>query len=411
MTIDSAGERLNSAAADRAEFRLALDIGTEYVKALVVVCGERPEVLGVGRVRQRHGHMEGGAIADIGGVVDACRAAIEEACVMAGVRPKGCVTGLAGEFVVGAVVVERSRRALASKSLKEGELRALARRAQRRAVKEAQSMLAKHSGLGRIGIAPVSTQIVQVKIDGYRVTSPLEFRGRHVELHVFTTYAPLVHVGAIKSVVRRLGLRLEGLVADPWAVADAAVPPAERELGGIVVDIGGGSTDLALLKQGAVQGTQMIAIGGRAFTKGLAERLGLDFQEAETLKLEYADGVLGSAQAARVREALQDDLQVLADALGMALDAWTSADGQAPPPRVYLCGGGSGLPGVSDLFTRGPLAERFGRRVLVRSLSPRDVTGMDDPRSLLSSARDVTPKCLARHAVRLGVAWPAGEGR
>ena len=59
MTIDSAGERLNSAAADRAEFRLALDIGTEYVKALVVVCGERPEVLGVGRVRQRHGHMEG----------------------------------------------------------------------------------------------------------------------------------------------------------------------------------------------------------------------------------------------------------------------------------------------------------------------------------------------------------------
>jgi len=106
MTIDSAGERLNSAAADRAEFRLALDIGTEYVKALVVVCGERPEVLGVGRVRQRHGHMEGGAIADIGGVVDACRAAIEEACVMAGVRPKGCVTGLAGEFVVGAVVVE-----------------------------------------------------------------------------------------------------------------------------------------------------------------------------------------------------------------------------------------------------------------------------------------------------------------
>ena len=85
-----------------APVRIALDIGTEYVKAVYVELADMgPRVLGVGRARQDYANMEGGAVADIGGVTACCREALEQGAVIAGVKAKDVVLGIAGQFVHG----------------------------------------------------------------------------------------------------------------------------------------------------------------------------------------------------------------------------------------------------------------------------------------------------------------------
>ena len=75
------------------------------------------------------------------------------------------------------------------------------------------------------------------------------------------------------------------MIAEPYAVATCLDPGELGDAGAVFVDIGGGTTDVALVRGGGIAGTKMLALGGRAFTKGLAERLGVSFAEAERAKL------------------------------------------------------------------------------------------------------------------------------
>ena len=74
--------------------------------------------------------------------------------------------------------------------------------------------------------------------------------------------------GALQSVAHRLGLQLLGVIAEPYAVATCLDPGELGDAGAVFVDIGGGTTDVALVRHGGIAGTKMLALGGRAFTKG-----------------------------------------------------------------------------------------------------------------------------------------------
>ena len=78
------------------------------------------------------------------------------------------------------------------------------------------------------------------------------------------------------------------MIAEPYAVATCLDPGELGDAGAVFVDIGGGTTDVALVRHGGIAGTKMLALGGRAFTKGLAERFALSFSRAEALKLAAA---------------------------------------------------------------------------------------------------------------------------
>ena len=130
-------------------------------------------------------------------------------------------------------------------------------------------------------------------IDGYALTNPVGFQGRHVKIGIFNAFAPLVHLGALQSVASQLDLELLEIVAEPYAVARVLGSDQIRQAGALFVDVGGGTTDVALVRQGGIEGTRMFALGGRAFTKSLADRLDLPFPRAEALKVDYARGAAG----------------------------------------------------------------------------------------------------------------------
>src|SRR5690625_2860265 len=121
MTSPRKGKKRKNAQATR----LALDIGTEYTKALVVSVHKKPALLGMGRARQTAGDMRDGAVARIAGVAACCAEAIEEAYTSAGYKPIEVVLGLAGEFVQGTVTEIQLPRRRPKRRIRETEFRSM----------------------------------------------------------------------------------------------------------------------------------------------------------------------------------------------------------------------------------------------------------------------------------------------
>jgi cell division protein FtsA len=380
----------------------ALDIGTEFVKVLVVR-REGPDgvVLGVGREPQPPSAMSGGAIADIESAIQACNRALEAAEDMAGTVPGQVVVGVAGELVKGfssSIAYPRDRP---ESRIKSSELRNMLQLVQRRALREAQHLLELERSYGDLEARLVHSAITNVRIDGYPITNPIGFQGKNLEVTVFNTFAPMTQVGAIESVIRELDLELAAAVAQPYALARACASDDAWEQGGIFVDIGGGTTDVALLRDGGVEGTRMFNLGGRAFTRRLALSMGLSYEEAEARKLRHSEGLLPPEHELQVRRLMEADMGVLLQ--GLALCLKDLAHGERLPSNIYLCGGGSLLPELMDELRKNAWAEGlpFSREPEARLLMPGDARSLTDSTGQLTSPQDIGPMGLANHALRV----------
>lgn len=262
---------------------IALDIGTEFVKALIFIVNDEgaAEVVGVGRQRQRLSDMQGGTVTDIHGVIGNCEAALERAAEQAGFLPEQVIMGIAGELVKGATTTIKYVRPEPLQKISSEELHEILEKVQRRAHERARAMLAWETGHSEIDVRLVNAAIVDVRIDGYKVTNPLGFQGREVMVGIYSAFAPIVHLGALQTIAEELELDLLSVAAEPYAVARVTGPNESSEFSAIFVDIGGGTTDIAIVNNGGLVGTKMFAIGGRAFTKRIMNSSSLSFQAAE----------------------------------------------------------------------------------------------------------------------------------
>jgi cell division protein FtsA len=380
----------------------ALDVGTEFAKALVFEIDDSGHgtVRGVGRKRQGLSHMQSGTVADIAAVVDNCSVALQEAEEMAGFRPSQVVIGIAGELVKGFTTTHSQERKRPDVPITEAELQRLIDGVQREALREAERSITWETGLPHVDVRLVHAAVTGAAIDGYTLTNPVGFQGRHVRIGIFNAFAPLVHLGALQSVASQLDLELLEIVAEPYAVARVLGNDQIRQAGALFVDVGGGTTDVALVRQGGIEGTRMFALGGRAFTKSLADKLDLPFPRAEALKVDYARG-LEVDRRDEVASIVADDVEVWAAGVELVMEELSAGD--LLPGRVYLCGGGSRLPEVREALG----SERFWKRLPfarppeVTVMSPDQVESIEDATDLLVDQQDVTPLGLAYQAIEL----------
>ncbi len=396
---------------------VALDVGTEFAKALVVAVTPVEDgrfvgiVRGAGRRRQGLTHMQSGTVSDIDAVVANCARALDDARQMAGLHPNAAVIGIAGELVKGATVSRTVRRDDPRAAMTEDELWRIVQHVQADALVEVESTISWESGVERLDVRLVHAAVVELKIDGYPVSNPIGFTGAQLELAVFNAFAPMVHLGALQSVATALGLELLGVIAEPYAVATCLDPGEMGDAGAVFIDVGGGTTDVALVRRGGIAGTKMLALGGRAFTKGLVERFTISFPRAEALKVAVGetDELPESIDRTALETALRDDATVWLG--GVELMIRDLAEGELLPGRVFLCGGGAQLPQIGEALAGDGWWQRlpFARRPEVRALSPTDVAGVRDASGELTTRQDVTPMALAHQALILDASASAAE--
>lgn len=401
-----------------ADSGVALDIGTAFVKALIFqVKEDKAYIVGTGRAAQTLTDMTGGAVSDIHGVIKNCETALEAAAEQAGFLPTQTIMGIAGELVKGTKTTVHHTREEPKAKIDLAELKEMISLVQRRAFEGARTALAEETGHDAIDVRLVHAAVVDVRIDGYKVANPLGFQGREVEIGVFNVFAPIVHLGALQTIADELDLDLLSIVAEPYAVARAMGPEAGTEFSAIFIDIGGGTSDIAVVRNGGIEGTKMFALGGRAFTKRLATVLGTNFTEAEQVKLAYATGNLSDSREVKVGKALADDATVWLAGVELTLGEFANPSSAETgldllPGRILLCGGGSGLPEILKLLKTKEWSGHlpFARQPTIHYLQPKDVARVIDETGHLKDPSDVTPMALANLAIELVGEEPVMEG-
>jgi cell division protein FtsA len=387
--------------ADYENYYTALDIGTEYIKALVVKReGRNGVVLGASRERQAYADMQSGVPSDIQGIIESCDRAMSQAEDMCDTIPGQAVIGIAGEQVKGFSTSVNVPRPNPNLKINESELLQTLQLVEKRALREAQHAMSLELGVPDVSVKLINSAITSVRIDGFAVQNPIDFQGQQMVVTVFNTFAPLTHVGALQTIATELDLELVATVAEPYAMARCAATDEVYDFGGIFIDIGGGTTDVALVRNGGIEGTRMFPIGGRVFTKKLAARFGISFADAEAVKLRHSKGELQPAHEEKVHDVLAGDAEVLV--AGVAITLHEMARGDRLPTAIYLAGGGSALPEVRDQLQAVAWAEKlpFARTPTVTVLRPVDIRGIYDSTGLLLDQQDITPMGLAFHAIQ-----------
>lgn len=379
-------------------YLVGLDIGTEYVKVLIArQTPDGAEIIGVGRAHQELSDMQAGAIADISGVVTNCEAALHQAEQQAGVQARTTVIGIAGELVQGLTLTMVFQRKDPSISLDMPEMEVIIRRCQERALERAKKQLALEVGGREVELKLVNSAIISMMIDGYVVTNPIGFQGKDVKIQMYSAFAPLVHISALERTAEQLDLDLLAVAAEPFAVGRAVIgDDPNATLSAILMDVGGGTTDIAVLNEGGLQGTKMFGIGGRAFTKSVARDLNIEFTEAESLKVGLASGQVPAVRAEEIKTSLQKTLDVWIDGIELALSEYTHLDHL--PHRILLCGGGASLGMIPEqLSTKTWYSELpFTRKPVIQHLSPDQVVGIIDQTGKVKDHTYITAMGLLR---------------
>lgn len=262
---------------------VGIDIGTTKVCALVVeIAEDEPmRVLGVGLAGSRG--IQRGVIADLDAATEAVATALDKAERLSGYKINSALLGIAG----GHVGCTQSRGAV---SLPDGG--EIGPEHVERALEAARGIE-----------LPAQREVLHVvprryAVDGNPgIEDPRGLSGYclEVDAHVVTA-----HVGAAQNALKvlgALGLEADELVLQPLASAQSVLTPAERDLGVLLIDIGGGTTDVAVFVEDAPWHTAVVPFGGNSITNDLALVLGLPTDAAERLKVEVADAALRPAAA------------------------------------------------------------------------------------------------------------------
>lgn len=378
---------------------LALDIGTEFVKALIATQeGDRLTIIGAGRARQDQGDMHSGAIADIAGVVRHCEAALAEAEDQAGLQAVRTVIGIAGELVKGSTHAIKYKRPQPDKALDVAEMEFIIEKVQERAHANAQKQIAWETGSDDVEIRLVNSAIVGIHIDGYKVSNPIGFQGRDVSIQIYTAFAPMVHIGALERTAGELDLELLAVAAEPFAVSRSVLgTDASSNFTAILADIGGGTTDIAVVNDGGVEGTRTFGIGGRSFTRTIAADLDLSYEDAEKLKLNIDDPNLKDDIRQAAEAAVDKTLEVWLGGVELALGEF-DASAEHLPSRLLLCGGGASLRKlVAALEGQNWYAELpFTKRPVVQHIQPSQVLGIKDATGTVNDHTYITAMGLLR---------------
>jgi cell division protein FtsA len=387
---------------------VALDIGTEFVKAIVGrVHGDQVEIVGVGRTRQQLADMQSGAIADIAGVVDNCDVALSQAERQAGLDAKNVVIGIAGELVKGTTTMITYRRSNSAEPIDETEMQRIIDKVQERTEQNAKKQLALETGNKNVDVKLVNSALVSIQIDGYKVTNPIGFQGGEVSIGLYTAFAPMIHIGALERTAEELDLNLTAVAAEPFAVARSVIgTDASSTMSAILIDVGGGTTDIAVVNDGGVQGTKMFGIGGRSFTRTVSSDFSIDFEAAEALKIKLGTGKLSEKDESHILESINKTLDVWISGVELALSEFDMIDHL--PNRILLCGGGSSLDPLYRALTERDWYKSlpFTRQPTVQHIKPHQVVGIVDKTDSIQDHTYITAMGL----LRVGVDTATGVG-
>lgn len=376
---------------------VGIDVGTTKVCTIVgqVYDNGRVNVLGVGLTPSKG--LDKGVVVNIDDAVNAIATSIEKAERLSGYRISAAFVGIAGRHIQslnsrGVVAVARSDHEITRHDVA-------------RAVEAAQAVA-----------IPTQREVIHViprayVVDGNEgIRDPIGMSGfrLEVETHIITGEVMAIQ-NLIKS-VQKTGVEIDDLVLQPLAAGEAVLSADDKDRGVVLVDIGGGTTDIAVFAQGGIWHTSVIPVGGNHFTNDIVIVQQTPHNTAEYLKLKYGAAIAEETEESDVIEAegfapgerqrisrymLNQVLQARAEELTELIYNEIRRSGYEGllPAGIVLTGGTAQLPRLDEL-----MRDMLG--IPVRIGTPTDLTGLADT---LNSPTYATAVGLLRWGMRHGM--------
>ena len=250
---------------------VGLDVGTTKISAIVGEVNDNGvEIIGIGTQPSRG--MRKGVVINIDATVESIRKAVEEAELMAGVQITSVYCAIAGSHIRG--FNSHGIVAVKNREVQESDVKRVLDAARAVAIP-----------MDREVLHVLPQEYIVDEQDG--IMEPLGMSGVRLEAKVHIVTAAVTSTQNIIRCCNRTGLEVKDIVLGQLAASEAVLIPDEKELGAVLVDIGGGTTDLVVFSQGAVRQTAVFGLGGNHLTNDIAVGLRTPLVESEKIKTKY----------------------------------------------------------------------------------------------------------------------------
>jgi len=330
-------------------FISAIDVGTTKIATIVanVKAEDDVEVLGVGVVPS-HG-LHKGIVVNMDEAKQSVAASVREAQRISGIRIDSACVGVTGRHISslnnrGVIAIPRDDRLVRTQDLKR--------------VLSAARNVTVAEGKKVLHAIPRS-----YALDGQEgVRQPVGMHGARLDVETHIITASVTSIQNLAKCVRSIGVDVEDLILEPLASGEAVLTPEERETGVIMADIGGGTTDIAVFKNGSIYHTAILPVAGYQVTSDISIGLGLPFNIAEKMKKRYGNvtptldldqtvqvGIENGHSASYkdlcniIRARMEELLQLI------LLEMPTSDYNNLAPCGLVLTGGTANLAGLDEL--------------------------------------------------------------
>ena len=352
---------------------VGLDIGTSKVVAVVAEIDAEGvvEIVGIGSHPSRG--MKKGVVVDIESTVTAIQRAVEEAELMAGCQIHSVYVGIAGSHI-------RSMNSHGIVAIREGEV--------------VKADLERVLDAAQAVAIPADQKVLHVLPQEYLIDNqggikePLGMSGVRLEAKVHLVTCAVNAAQNIEKCIQRCGLAVDGIILEQLASNYSVLTDDERDLGVCLVDIGGGTSDIAIFTDGSIRHTGVIPIAGDQVTNDIAMALRTPTQHAEEIKIRYACALTqlaGPDETIKVpsvgdrpprdlsRQSLAEVVEPRYDELFTLIQAELRRSGyeELIPAGIVLTGGSSKIEGVVEL------AEEIFHKPVSLGM-PRNVAGLAD---------------------------------
>lgn len=259
---------------DTDQIAVGLDIGTTKIVAMVGRYNEygKMEVMGIGKSRSLGVHR--GVVNNITQTIQSIQQAIQEAEAVSGIKIENVTVGIAGQHIRSLQHSDYITRPHADAVIDEEDIETLCNQVHKLVMLPGEEIL---------HVLPQ-----EYKVDGQaEIKEPVGMYGGRLEANFHVVVGQVTSIRNIGRCVKSSGLELSEVTLEPLASANAVLSQEEKEAGVALIDIGGGTTDLAIFKDGIIRHTAVIPFGGNVITEDIKEGCSIIEKQAELLKIKF----------------------------------------------------------------------------------------------------------------------------
>ena len=256
------------------DISVGLDIGTTKIVAMIGRRNEygKIELLGIGKAKSLGVHR--GVVNNITQTIQSIQMAVDEAIAVSGIKITEAVVGIAGQHIRSLQHSDYITRPNSEDVICDEDLEKLEKQVYK---------LVMLPGEEIIHVLPQ-----EFKVDGQaEITEPVGMYGGRLEANFHVVVGQVSSIRNVGRCIKSAGLNLAGITLEPLASAEAVLSNEEKEAGVALIDIGGGTTDLAIFKNGIIRHTAVIPFGGNVITEDIKEGCSIIEKQAELLKTKF----------------------------------------------------------------------------------------------------------------------------